>query len=439
MKWLLACVAGGMLAANSGGTAEAQLLGRGLPPLNTGPLIGGVTGTLDQTTRTLGNTVDNTVGGTLQIARDTVGRPRGSARMIERDPLGARVVRGTILAIAPSQQGLAAARNLNLQVERQETLPSLGLTLVVLSVPDGSSTTDALAAIRKADPSGSYDYDHLYDPSGSSSASQSASADMPASASGASKIGIIDAGVDRNHPAFESAKIVSKNFAGKNDGQPTPHGTAVASLLVGDDDDFHGALRGATLYAADVYGGEATGGSAEDIARALSWLASNNVPVVNVSLAGPPNALLGAAIAAFVKRGHVLVAAVGNDGPAAPLKYPAAYPGVVGVTSVDDENKIQIDANQGSDVMFAARGVDVRAAAQKGHYESVTGTSFAAPIVAARFAAILSRPDPAEAAHACRLLEHAALDLGAPGRDPVYGYGFLDAPGRVALTAKATP
>ena len=437
LKRLRPGLAGVAVCALFANAADAQLLGGrgGLPPLGAGPLIGGVTGTLNQTTRGLDNTLDNTVGSTLRNVTDAVGRPRATTRVFEKDPLGARVVRGEILAIAPSAQSLAAARNLNFQIARQETMGSLGLTVVVLAIPEDMSASDALAALRKADPGGSYDYDHIYDPSGASS---SASLNMESgdSVSGAAKIGIVDAGVDRNHPAFANSKIVTKNLGGDGDSPPTAHGTAVASLLVGDDDDFHGALHGTTLYAADVYGGQAAGGSANDIARGLAWLAANDVPVANVSLAGPPNALLAAAVAAFIKRGHVLVAAVGNDGPAAPMKYPAAYSGVVGVTSVDVGRNIQLDANQGSDVVFAARGVDVRAAAPKGHYQSVTGTSFAAPLVAARFALMMDKPDTAIAAHAMNALRHAAIDLGAPGRDPIFGYGFLESPGAIALTAR---
>jgi len=148
---------------------------------------------------------------------------------------------------------------------------------------------------------------------------------------------------------------------------------------------------------------------------------------------------LAAAVAAFVKSGHVLVAAVGNDGPAAPERYPAAYAGVVGVTSVDAHRAVQIDANRGGDVAFAARGVDVRAAGLEGSYASLTGTSYAAPLVAARFALLMPRPDPAAVARAWVSLKAASIDLGAPGRDAVFGYGYLDPPNTLPVVANSTP
>jgi hypothetical protein len=409
-------------------SASAQLLGGGLDGLGNlpGNVLRGVPGTLNNTTQMLDNTINNTQA----VVRDTVGRP-ASSRDFERDVNGARVVRGEVLAVAPSDASLAIAKRLAFETIREESMPSLGLSVVVLRAPDGVSVTDALALLRKADPSGSYDYDHIYDPSGDGG-DGAASSDGAAS-TGVARIGMIDAGVDRRHPALFDAAIERKTFVGNGDGPPTEHGTAVASLLVGQDGDFHGALSGATLYAADVYGGVATGGSADAITRALAWLAGEGVPVVNISLAGPPNLLLAAATAAFLKRGHVLVAAVGNNGPAAGIRFPAGYPGVFGVTSVDAHRAIELDANQGADVAFAARGVNVRAAGLGGKYVTVTGTSFAAPIVAARFAVLLDKPDPAKAARAWLVLEHAAVDLGPPGRNPIFGYGYLDPPAPVGL------
>ena len=79
-----------------------------------------------------------------------------------------------------------------------------------------------------------------------------------------------------------------------------------------------------------------SGGSIDAILGALGWMAREHVPVVNISLVGPPNTLLENVTRAMVARGHLLVAAVGNDGPAAKPLYPAAYPGVIGVTGVDE-------------------------------------------------------------------------------------------------------
>ena len=82
------------------------------------------------------------------------------------------------------------------------------------------------------------------------------------------------------------------------DGNPVPsvHGTAVASLLAGSAAAFQGAAPRAELFAADVYCGLPTGGAVEAVAAALGWMAKERVPVMNVSLVGPRNALLERAI-----------------------------------------------------------------------------------------------------------------------------------------------
>src|SRR5262249_33776071 len=137
--------------------------------------------------------------------------------------------------------------------------------------------------------------------------------------------------------------------------------------------------------------------------------------------AAPPTGLRGPAARPFTPRGHVLVAAAGNAGPAAPPAYPAAYDGVIGVTSVDSQRRLQLDANRG-DVSFAALGVNVRAATLNGDYGTYTGTSFAAPVVTAHFATLVAAPGPAAARAARETLARGAERLGDSA---AYGFGYV--------------
>src|SRR5256885_5575025 len=81
-------------------------------------------------------------------------------------------------------------------------------------------------------------------------------------------------------------------------------------------------------------------------------------------------------------RGHLVVAAVGNDGPAAPALYPAAWPGVVGVTAVDARQQVLVEALRGAQVKFAAPGADMAAAGPHHRHAPGRRTSFAPPILA---------------------------------------------------------
>ncbi len=167
-------------------------------------------------------------------------------------------------------------------------------------------------------------------------------------------------------------------------------------------------------------------------------MAQKHVAVINISLVGPSNEPLRAAVATLVGRGYLIVAAVGNDGPAAKPLYPASFPGVVGVTAVDRRNRVLMEAGRGPQVAFAAPGADIAAAVPKGAYAEVRGTSFAAPIVAGLLARQLSRPDLAEAKAAVAALTASASPLGAPAPNPVYGAGLVGGDVRPDLHAATT-
>src|SRR6185436_15512317 len=155
---------------------------------------------------------------------------------------------------------------------------------------------------------------------------------------------------------------------------PSPHGTAVAALLVTQNSV-------AEIFSADVYCGNQAGGAVDSVAAALAWLARERVAVINISLVGPRNALLERSVNSLVARGFLIVAAVGNDGPAAPPLYPASYAGVVGVSALDA-------------------------------VAPVRGTSFAAPLVAGLMATDLVTPDVAQRERTLEKWAQAANDLG---------------------------
>ncbi|KQY90787.1 hypothetical protein ASD35_01805 [Pelomonas sp. Root1444] len=340
--------------------------------------------------------------------------------LIEADPAGEPIRRRELVLVSPNDAALAAAAALGLTRLREEAWPELDLREVVLRVPAGLDTADALARLRAAQPDLQADFNHLYSRSGEVAAGAGSASAAPR---GPVRVGLIDGGVDRRHAALR--RVAGGSFGCGGAAVPSEHGTAVASLLVGRDRGFAGALAQAELFAADVYCDKPDGGSAEEVVRSLAWMARERVAVVNVSLVGPQNRLLAQGVASLVQRGHLLVAAVGNDGPAAPPLYPAAYAGVIGVTGVNAARRVLPEAAQGPQVMWAAPGAEMAVARSGGGYGVARGTSFAAPLVAGLLAAELREPDVAAAAAAVERLAATAVDLGAPGRDPVYGRGLV--------------
>lgn len=340
--------------------------------------------------------------------------------VVEADPRGELIRRRELVLISPSEAALAVAASLGLVKLREEAWPELDLREVVMRVPAGLDTADALAQLRAAQPELQADFNHLYSRSGDVAGG---AAGMPVKQTGHIRVGLIDGGVDRRHAALRHA--AGPSFGCGGSAVPSEHGTAVASLLVGRDRGFAGAAAKAELFAADVYCDKPDGGSAEEVVRALAWMARERVAVVNVSLVGPQNRLLEQGVAALVKRGHLLVAAVGNDGPAAPPLFPASYAGVIGVTGVNASRRVLPEAVQGPQVMWSAPGAEMAVAKSGGGYGVARGTSFSAPLVAGLLAAELRVPDVAAAAAAVERLAAGAVDLGAPGRDPVYGRGLV--------------
>jgi hypothetical protein len=412
------------VAAGAAATAIAQVSLPGVPLPRLPPVTQPVTGTL----RAAGSARED--ARQLEV-RELLRRERAT---VEADPEGQPILRRQVGALSPSDEALDRARAAGFSVLRRETLAGLGLTLVVLQAPENLSTRKALKKLRELDPQGQYDFNHLYLGSGSqaeAAASSNAPAAVPAAPPvGGLRIGLIDSGVDGSHPVLSGVTIVRHGCDGAN--FPAPHGTAVASLLVGQGDGFESVIPGATVYASDIFCGHGAG-SLSLLALALDWMAREKIPVVNVSLVGAKSVLLTALVRAMTSRGFLLVAAVGNDGPTAPPLYPASYPDVVGVTGVDGKRRVLPEACRGEQVDFAAAGANIKAAAVGGGFEEIRGTSFATPIVAGLLARSLEAPDPAGAREALAALESTALDIGNNGRDPSYGKGLVGAdlhPGR---------
>lgn len=307
-------------------------------------------------------------------------------------------------------------------------LSELGLNLVRFRVTDALNTHNALASLLPASLVDRLDRNHIYSPQSGSSSSQETGQSMnPGSCDKPVVIGMVDTAIQTDHPSFSNTHIVQKSFL-DNLHEPTDHGTAVASLLVGKlPDQPTQLLPQATLVNASVFYNRedlSSGATLMHLVEGLNWLVSQEVSLINISMAGPDNRLLAMVTERLNDAGIPLIAAVGNHGPAAPALYPAAYSYVVGVTAVDASHQVYRWANQGDQVDFAAYGVDVVLAGSNNSYGRHSGTSMATPLVTARMACSMAIA-PAPVAELIKRLASQAIDLGEAGRDPVFGYGLL--------------
>lgn len=316
------------------------------------------------------------------------------------------------------------------EVIEQTLFAELEMALVRFRVP---AALDSSAALKQHLPRHLHeqlDRNHIY---GAQAAKQTSASDAPLqllpACDGAVKIGMIDTAINTAHPAFANSQIIVRDFLGEKFAAPRAHGTAVAGLLVGRGESLQPLLPRAQLYAASVFyprNHYAQGATMMDLVRALNWLAGENISAINMSLAGPDNQILRSVIIRVAQQGIAIIAAAGNEGPAAPPMYPAAYAEVIAVTAVDREARIYRWANRGDYIDFSALGVSVTTARSDGGYGRETGTSMAAPLVSALVACELAKQKNT-ASQLIETLTANVIDLGAPGRDPVFGIGLLDA------------
>ena len=394
-------VAAAGAAVATGGAAAQLLPSLPLPPLDlpsTVPVAGPVVQELLQqpgAREAVNPTLNSVAGLPRQIAESGASSLlelrrlrlqqliRENRAQLEADGDGQPVRRGVLVAVTPAMSSLQGAARAGFRVIGSEASPELGLTTVYLAVPRGMSAREAMARLRRAAPGIEADFDHVFEPAGGSLLPVAGALAANSGSGGGARIGLIDGGV-ASHPSMAGASIEQHGFSGNP--QATGHGTAVASLIVGNQGPFRGAARGSSLFVADVYGGNRAAGSASAVVRALNWLAGKRAGVINVSLVGPQNRLVQRAVQAARGRGIQMVAAVGNDGPAAPPQYPASYPGVVAVTGVDANGRALLEAGKAAHLDFAAPGADMAAALPGQGYAKVRGTSFAAPLAASRLA-----------------------------------------------------
>lgn len=346
-------------------------------------------------------------------------RDLASTESPEMDSRGFPVRRGEIVALDLDDAALASAQAKGFAVIERTPLAALNSVVTRLSIPKDMDAQTALAAMRAIDASGSYDLTHYYAMQFATQGTGTGA--KPGKLSGRKgnlTIGMIDTGVT-SHRVLNDTSLQQRDFSNSKTSGPTEHGTAIASLLARD-----GASE---IYAANIFRGSAAKPftSADAIVQALDWMVGKNVPVINISLAGPRNKILDKLISRAVGKGHVIVAAAGNGGPTAPPAYPAALPNVVAVTAVDRKMHVYRYANQGGYITVSAHGVDVTAAAPGGGIGSYSGTSFATPHIAAWLARCAKSISTATRAKCVAALAKSAKDLGAPGKDEVYGLGYI--------------
>ncbi len=250
-------------------------------------------------------------------------------------------------------------------------------------------------------------------------------------------VAVIDSGIDLTNRELANTVTDSFDALGSKEG-PHIHGTGVAGAIAA-----HGRLMGSApavkILAIRAFGAAAKGEESTSfvVLKGLDYAVAHGAQIINMSFAGPRDALIERAIAAVAAKGIVMVAAAGNAGPKSPPLYPAANPVVIAVSATDAEDRLFAASNRGSQIAVAAPGVDIFLPAPDDKYQMTSGTSFSSAYVSGLIALMLERNPALKPDEVRATLTQTARDLGAPGRDDLFGAGEADAYAAVSAVAAA--
>jgi type VII secretion-associated serine protease mycosin len=268
-------------------------------------------------------------------------------------------------------------------------------------------------------------------------------------------VSVVDSGVDFRHPKLAGAVDPPADFLSTDGttfetrpGGPEDcvgHGTAIAGIIAArsaGDDRVLGVAPGARI-APFRFEGDIANAPLAMIAAAIR-AAADHSKVMDLSFTAKHDPRIHDAIRYALSRDVVVVAAAGNENQSNPgvTSYPAAYPGVLAVASVDADGRPSAESNRGSWVGIAAPGQELTTLASGGGgYTVVTGTSFATAVVAGTAALVRAKFPNLSAAEVVARLEDTAVSPGE-GRDDATGAGIVDpfaALSAVGATAPTVP
>lgn len=257
-------------------------------------------------------------------------------------------------------------------------------------------------------------------------------------------IAVVDTGIDMTHPDLRDKLVPGFNVL--SPGQPPQddngHGTHASGIAAASTDNRTGIAGTAPrcrimpIKALNSEGG----GDGFSVATGVVWAVDNGAHIINLSLGGEaPQETLERAIKYALARNVSVIVAMGNESTNA-LRYPASYPGVIAVGSVDQTRNLSNFSNYGKWMSVVAPGSQIlstmpmqsvymtSAEGYMNEYDFMDGTSMAAPMVAGVVALMKSRHPNLTPAEIKARLEGTARDLGAPGFDERFGHGLVDAP-----------
>lgn len=245
-------------------------------------------------------------------------------------------------------------------------------------------------------------------------------------------VAVIDTGVDLTHPDLAANLLgTGKNYGDAIDGNASPqdllgHGTRVAGIIAAGQNNgigVSGLAPEAKILPIKINPGGQDIFDSAGLATAIDYAVSQGAKIINLSLTvDNQTQTVRDALQAALNAGVAVVAAAGNAGGA--VEFPATMAGVIGVAATDQSGRLASFSNFGPEVALAAPGTSIVSTLLGGGYGlGADGTSFAAPIVSAALADVVSiNPTLPSSAFAQYLRANTKTVSGG-----TYPFGILDA------------
>lgn len=276
-------------------------------------------------------------------------------------------------------------------------------------------------------------------------------------------VAVLDTGVDSTHPDLLGQVLDGKDAVGfgaePGDGHWARHGTAMAGIIAGQARGTEGNPQGVRGVAPEVKilpvrviledsdpkrkkAREQRGGA---LAEGIRWAADHGADVINLSLGDDSKTARAEegedeAVQYALRKGVVVVASAGNGGRKGErASYPAAYPGVISVTAVDQKGKRAYFSTRRWYATVAAPGVDILIADPDRNYYEGWGTSAAAAFASGVVALVRSAHPDLSPVQIKQLLQDTARHTPTGGRSDALGAGVLDAAAAIQAGAKLKP
>jgi type VII secretion-associated serine protease mycosin len=258
-------------------------------------------------------------------------------------------------------------------------------------------------------------------------------------------VAVVDSGVDASHPDLAGNVLPGIDLldSGKAQRDEDGHGTQLAGLIAAHGRGSAGVL-GIAPKARILPVRAARNIQESHLSDGILWAVDHGAKVICIAIGEDDGVQLDHAVKRALASDVVVIAAAGNRPDDAKVAFPAALPGVVAVTGVDQSGNHASISVAGPEAVIAAPAVRMVSTYPGGRYFVDDGTSYSTAIVAGVAALVRAKYPNLSAAEVVHRLTATAIDKGAPGRDDEYGYGVVDLVAALTkdvppLKASATP